>query len=122
MFVGEEYYPARFSGNKRSLVCKRDSFQYIPLQESLKVLLNDKTALDFVNHPHQRSDDFLEDICDAEIFKNHPIFAADPLALQIIAYIDELEVCNPLGTHTKKHKLTIILFTLETFLLNIDRV
>ena len=26
MFVGEEYYPAIFSGNKRSLVCKRDSF------------------------------------------------------------------------------------------------
>ena len=40
------------------------------------------------------------------------MFSSDPSALQIIAYFDELELCNPLGTHTKKHKLGIVLFTL----------
>ena len=68
--------------------------------------------LEYIDHPHQRSDDFLEDFCDGEVFKNHPLFSTDPHALQIIAYSNELEVCNPLGTHTKTHKLLIILFTL----------
>ena len=30
-----------------------------------------------------------------------------------IAFYDELELCNPLGTHVKKHKLGIVLFTLS---------
>ena len=40
-------------------------------------------------------DDLLEDFCDGE-----ESFVLLPL------------VCNPLGTHTKKHKLGIVLFTL----------
>lgn len=54
----------------------------------------------------------LEDFCDGELFKTHPLLSADPHAIQIVGYIDELEVCNPLGTHTKKHKLVILLFTI----------
>lgn len=51
----------------------------------------------------------MEDFCDGKRFKSHPVFSNDPYALQII---DELELCNPLGTHVKKHKLAIVLFTL----------
>ena len=43
----------------------------------------------------------LEDFCDGEVVKNHPLFSTDPQALQIVAYYDELEVCNPLGTQLK---------------------
>ena len=68
--------------------------------------------MEFIDNPHRRSDDKLEDFCDGELACNHPLFSNDPLALQVIAYFDELEVCNPLGTHTKKHKLGIILFPL----------
>ena len=39
-------------------------------------------------------------------------FSKDPLALQIIAYYNEVEVCNPLGTHVKRHKLGIVFYTL----------
>ena len=112
IFVGEPYYPARFSGSKRSLVEKRDSFQYVPLLQTLEKLLEDRTIIEYIDNPHQRLDDKLEDFCDGELFNNHPLFSTDPYALQIIAYFDELEVCNPLGTHTKIHKLGIILFTL----------
>ena len=112
VLIGEPYYPTRLSGSKRCLVEKQDSFQYISILDSLKVLLQDRTILEFVEHPHQRNDELLEDFCDAELFQNHPLFSNDPRALQIIAYIDEIELCNPLGTHTKRHKLAIILFTL----------
>lgn len=57
-------------------------------------------------------DGILADFCDGNIYKSHPIFSVDPKALQIIAYFNELEICNPLGTRTKKHKLGILLYTL----------
>ena len=56
---------------------------------------------------HQRTDGngILFDICDAERYKTHPLYSTDPTALQIILYFDELEVCNPIGSNRKKHKL-----------------
>lgn len=52
-----------------------------------------------------RSDDYLSDFCDGSLFKNHPLFQTHPDALQLIIYFDELEVCNPLGSHSGIHKL-----------------
>ena len=54
----------------------------------------------------------MEDFCDGSLFKNHPLFSVDPYALQIIGYFDELEICNPLGSHVKKHKVGIVFFSL----------
>ena len=36
-------------------------------------------------------------ICDGTIFSRHPVFSHYDNALQIIAYFDELEICNPIG-------------------------
>ena len=52
-----------------------------------------------------RSDNYLADFCDGSLFKNHPFFQANPNGLQIVIYFDELEVCNPLGSHAGIHKL-----------------
>ena len=59
-----------------------------------------------------RKDGLIEDFCDGSVFKSHPLFSKDPHALQIIGYFDELEVCNPLGSHVKKHKVGVVFFTL----------
>ena len=54
---------------------------------------------------HQRQDEFIEDFCDGSMFKSHPLFKDEPLALQVIAYYDDVEVCNPLGSHHGTNKL-----------------
>ena len=59
----------------------------------------------------------MEDFCDGSAFKSHPIVSKDPLALQIIAYFDELVLCNPLGAHVKRHKLGIVFFTIGNILI-----
>ena len=51
-------------------------------------------------------------MCDGEFFKTHPIFSEDPTALQIMAYYDDVEVVNPLGSKTKKHKVGLFYFML----------
>ena len=48
---------------------------------------------------------FLSDYCDGEHFKHHPLFSQNPSSLQIILYYDELELCNPLGSRKRKHKI-----------------
>jgi len=58
-----------------------------------------------------RNDGIMEDF-DGQLFKQHPLFSQDPHALQIIAYYDEVKLCNPLGTHVKQHKLGIVFYTL----------
>ena len=61
---------------------------------------------------HTRSDGLLEDYCDGAQFKHHPLFCKQPKSLQIMLYFDEVEVCNPLGSKVKTHKLgTVSLYT-----------
>ncbi len=102
------------SGVKRRLIEVQDTYQYVSLLSSLKSLVADPTVLEQIDQcpSRVRHDGILEDYCDGELFRAHPLFSSDPFALQIIAFYDELELCNPLGTHVKKHKLGILLFTL----------
>ena len=59
--------------------------------------------------PNLHSDSYLADFCDGYLFKNHDLFQAYPNALQLILYFDELEVCNPLGSHAGVHKLGMMM-------------
>ena len=54
---------------------------------------------------HTLDSDTLEDYCDGQVFKSHPLFSIHKNALQIYFYYDDLEVCNPLGSKAKIHKL-----------------
>ena len=61
---------------------------------------------------HLQGEDLLRDMSDGSVYKDHPIFSQNHSALQFIAYYDEIELCNPLGSPTKVHKLGCIFFTL----------
>ena len=54
---------------------------------------------------HHRSSDLIIDYCDGELYNSHELFCHDNSALQLIAYFDEVEVCNPLGGQSGIHKL-----------------
>lgn len=41
--------------------------------------------------------------------------AGDVERLSLILYIDDFEVCNPLGTSRKIHKVTAVYWVLENF-------
>lgn len=55
-----------------------------------------------------RTDGLLGDVCDGSLFKAHPLFGRDPLALQLLIYFDEVEVVNPIGAHRGVHKLGLL--------------
>ena len=47
----------------------------------------------------------MSDVCDGESYKEHPLFCIISTVLEIMLYYDDLEVCNPLSSRTKIHKL-----------------
>ena len=98
----------------RKLVSRCDTIQYIPILTTLEKLLRDQCVLDEIESlpQHMHNNELLEDFCNGTLFKMHPLFSGDPHVLQIIAYFDELEVCSPLGSHVKKHKLGLVFFSL----------
>ena len=93
---------------------KQDTYQYVPLLSSLRSLLSDPSVMDQVEQCEHRvrTNGILEDVCDGQLFKEHPCFCSNPSTLQLIMFYDQLEACNPLSTHVKKHKLAIVLYTL----------
>ena len=54
---------------------------------------------------HSLPGNLLGDYCDGELYLNSELFKEDPCALQIQLYFDEVEICNPIGSKAKKHKL-----------------
>ena len=71
-----------------------------------KYIYSTVCVLTQVMHTHrQTSTNVLSDYCDGKCFCEHPLFSVDPVALQLILYYDELELCNPLGSRRKKHKI-----------------
>ena len=62
----------------------------------------------------------MKDFCDGVIYKNHPVFKSQNLALQIVLYYDDVETANPLGSKAGNHKLGIYsLYILGIYSLNV---
>ena len=105
--VGPAYYTTQFSGNKSKKILKTDTFQYVPVEEIRQL----PDVVGEIDNFHGSDSNRLNDMCDGSVFKNHPIFLFDKQAFQLIAYYDEVELCNPLGSYTKKHKIGCLFFT-----------
>ena len=101
-------------GQSRVLGIKNRSFYYISLVKSLEQLLSNSRIFDMIRTTPQscHKDGFLYDIVDGSLFKSHPLFSVKPSALQIILYTDEIEICNPLGSHASVNKLLMVYYTL----------
>jgi len=77
-------------GTKRVLSTIPKCFHYLPLIKSLEQLLSHPKVLEMIDQPQKYRNGYL----------------------QIIIYSDEIEICNPLGSHASKNKLLMFYFTL----------
>ena len=102
--MGKSLIPVGY-GSKHRIKERSDCFYYIPILETLTALLNKQIMEEVLREPQYRSDGKLGDFIDGAVFSNHEVFSSDAQALQIILYYDELELCNPLGSRRKKHKI-----------------
>lgn len=112
MQVGCSYYETRFCGAKRKKVLTRDTFCYVPLLSTLKQILKIPNIRQEISRRPNHDGNLMYDLSDGAMFKKHDFFKNNPSGIQIIAYYDEVETCNPLGSSSGKFKLGCIFFTL----------
>ncbi len=110
--VGRGYYKTEKFGSKRRKILKHDTYSYVPVKALLQQLLENSAIRDQVSEIRPCSHGILQDYCDGKIFQEHPVLQRDRNALQLIAYYDEIELCNPLGSSNKKHKVGCIFLSL----------
>lgn len=99
----------------------RKSFQYIPLLESLQQLLNCEAVL---NKTVNLKEKYKQGDSDKPVFKsfwdgvllNRNAILSTGCAISLILYVDDFEICNPLGTSRKKHKICAIYWILGNLL------
>lgn len=108
------HYLGRNSQNKEC------SYQYIPLLETIKCLFKDESVyqeytLTSKYEEQTHNDCYFRDITDGLAFKSNALFESYPNSLRLILYQDAFEVCNPLGSSRKKHKIIGVYLTLGNF-------
>lgn len=54
---------------------------------------------------HTLKDGLLSDFCDGSAYSSHQLFSHSTRCLELILYYDDVEICNPLGSRAKTHKL-----------------
>lgn len=110
-FKHKQYYEENFKVEPVEYVLEARSnktLQYVPLLNSLQQLLGRKDIVDKLLDNHAVSSANVHQYAsfqDGEYHKNNPFFSGEDLRICLCLYIDGFEVCNPLGTSRKKHKL-----------------
>ena len=101
--------------DNRSLERHPRSIQYISLRNTIRLLINNISFCKMVKNydgmktsmTRDNRDQYLRDFCDGQVLQNHPLFTSSPTALQLLLYFDDLELCNPLGSKSRKHKISV---------------
>lgn len=89
------------------------TYQYVPVLQSLSQLLQNCDIVQTIvkNAVSSTSGQYCT-FRDGSHFKENAFFASEELRLSLLLYCDDFEICNPLGTSRKKHKVTAIYWVL----------
>jgi hypothetical protein len=110
--LGIEYHP-RNNANTGHVdqTAKHATFQYVPLQELLKVVLESKGFMKTILEHRKSNDDIMRDFHDGLFCRQHRFFS-DPRNIRLLLYVDECEIANPLGSKAGLHKISVIYCTI----------
>jgi len=87
-------------------------FSYISVSSVLKLMLSN----DDIRHQVLSGNtvlpctDALGSFTDGNIYKDHTFFSEHPNGIRLHFYLDEFEVCNPLGSKRGKHKVLAVYY------------
>lgn len=88
------------------------SFQYVPILQSLKKLLENKDIVSKILTTHSGNASQFSSFRDGKHFRLNEFNTDGDLRISLILYVDDFEICNPLGTSRKKHKGTAVYWVL----------
>lgn len=91
------------------------TFVYIPLLDTLRMVLNNKSVQKYFSNDIERNTAAYTNFVDGDTFNTNVFFQENSNAIQVQLYYDEFEVCNPLGSKRGIHKIGAFYFTLNNF-------
>ncbi len=83
----------------------KNHFVYVSLYHVLERLLGQKGILDKIVFSGESTPGHFESFQDGSYFKENRLLGDNDLAISLGLYVDEFELCNPLGTPRKIHKI-----------------
>ena len=106
VLLGEHYVCKR---GQRKMVLKKEVGYNIPFKKTLELLLNQREYYHYYTNNHYSADEFMRDICDGDVVKEHKFNAENKSFLQLILSFDDLEIQNPLRAN-KCHHISMFYF------------
>ena len=95
---------------------KPDHVHYIPIKESFKHLVEDKSFIEVLEQERDKTQkknpEILRDLTDGSAFRENSFFKQNPGAFAAHFYSDAVEVSNPLGWAKGRHKIVQIFYTI----------
>lgn len=80
-------------------------FHYVPILDSLKSLMQDRNYHKIFHEDKPFQKNVLLDYNDGSVYKSSEYFTNGEKKIEILLFQDSFELCNPLGSSKKKHKL-----------------
>ena len=94
----------------------KDVIHYVPVLESLRNLLEDKSFCSVIEHLREEKVvadiGILRDLMDGKAFQSNTYFVQNPDAYCGHFYSDSIELSNPLGAAKGKHKVNQVFYTI----------
>lgn len=87
------------------------SFQYVSVLKSLLQILSRKDIQDTLCNGKTQSAVYTS-FYDGTYYKTNELLSGDDITIALNLYVDDFEICNPLGTSRKKHKITAVYWVL----------
>jgi len=87
---------------------RKNHFVYVSVYQVLERLLSHPGLLDKIVFNQQSPPGHFESFQDGHYFKENRLLGDNNLGIALGLYIDEFEVCNPLGTSRKIHKTVAV--------------
>ena len=91
---------------------KTDYGHFVPFLKNLKSLLSMPEVQACLKESRFVSERLMTDVKDGVFLRNSKFLKDHPGALQFAAYTDEFELVNPIGSHTRRHKLCVFYYVL----------
>lgn len=91
----------RLSNNNNNI----SFYYYVPILQTIKTLLNIDSVWQQCTSEIRPNCNIYRDILDGECNTKNPFFNGENNSIKIVLYQDSFEICNPLGSSRKKHKV-----------------
>ena len=110
--LGIEYHPRNNATTGHvDQKAKHATFQYVPLPELLKAVLESTGFMRTILQNPSSNDGIMRDFHDGLFCKEHGFFS-DHRNIRLLLYVDECEIANPLGSKAGLHKIGVIYCTI----------